>query len=127
MEGVFAFLDVLLGGAALVVEAHHPVWFHRQVDDDEADFGEQVARVPFDLGDRPARLVPGCRLILEVFVEALDLGLRWDDPRAGSAGARCSRAVWHCRAAGWCRISSPPLVTHRLQGWHKRRLRGKTA
>jgi hypothetical protein len=25
MEGVFAFLDVLLGGAALIVKPHHPV------------------------------------------------------------------------------------------------------
>ena len=31
VEGVFAFLDVLLGGAALVIEPHHPVWLHRQV------------------------------------------------------------------------------------------------
>jgi len=75
-KGILALLDVLLGGAALVVEPHHPVWFHRQVGDDEADFGEQLARMPFDLGDHPARLVPRRRLILEVLVEALDLGLR---------------------------------------------------
>ncbi len=36
-EGVFAFLDVLLGGAALVVEPHHPVRVHGQIGNDEAD------------------------------------------------------------------------------------------
>ncbi len=30
-EGVLACLDVLLAGAALVVEAHHPVGLNRQV------------------------------------------------------------------------------------------------
>ena len=81
-EGVFAFLDVLLGGAALVVEPDHPVWLHRQVGDYEADTREQFARVPFDLGDDAAFLVPGRRLILEVLVEALDLGQRRPPDRA---------------------------------------------
>jgi len=31
---------VLLGGAALVVEAHHSVGLHGQVGDDEADLWE---------------------------------------------------------------------------------------
>src|SRR3546814_5473111 len=53
-----------------------PVWLHRQVGDDEADFGEQLARMPFDLGDDAARLVPGRRLILEVLEEPFDLGQR---------------------------------------------------
>src|SRR3546814_19250709 len=75
-KGIFAFLDVLLCGAALVVEPHHPVWLHRQVGDDEADFGEQLARMPFDLGDDAARLVPGRRLILEVLEEPFALGPR---------------------------------------------------
>jgi hypothetical protein len=58
---------VLLGGAALVVEPHHhPVRLHRQVGDDEADTREQLARMPFDLGNHTARLVPGRGLILEV-------------------------------------------------------------
>lgn len=30
-EGDFAFFDVLLGGAALVMEPHHPVRLHQQV------------------------------------------------------------------------------------------------
>gem|GEM_PF-2606171 len=73
-KGMLAFLDVLLGGAALVVEPHDPVRVHGHVGDDEADTRKQLARMPFNLGDHPARLVPGRRLIFEVLVEALDLG-----------------------------------------------------
>ena len=40
-EGVFALLDVLLGGAASIVKADHPVRLHRQVGDDEAHAGER--------------------------------------------------------------------------------------
>ena len=76
MEGVFAFLDVLLGGAALIVKAHHPVRLHWQAGDDEADLRKQIARVPFDLGDNTAFLAPGRRLIVEILVDALDLGER---------------------------------------------------
>ena len=75
MEGVFALLDMLLGGAAPVVEPDHPIRLHRQVGDDEADLGEQLARMPFDLGDHAAWLVPTLSLILEVLVEPLHLGL----------------------------------------------------
>jgi hypothetical protein len=74
---------VLLGGAALVVEAHHPVRVHGQVGDDEADFWEQLARTPFCLGGDTAGLVPGCGLILEVVIEALDLGWRGAAEGAG--------------------------------------------
>jgi len=66
---------VLFGGAALVVQAHHPVGLHRQVGDDEADTGEQRARVPLEPGDDTAGLVPALRLIREVLVEAHGLGL----------------------------------------------------
>ena len=45
-------------------------------------YREQLARMPFDLGDHPAFLVPGRRLILEVLIEALDLGLRGSPDRA---------------------------------------------
>ena len=76
MEGVFAFLDVLLGGAALIVKPHHPVRLHRQVGDDEADLRKQLARVPFDLGDNTAFLAPGRRLIVEILEEPFDLGQR---------------------------------------------------
>ena len=76
VEGVLAFLDMLLGGAALVIEPHHPVGLHRQVGDDEAHAGKQLTRMPFDLRGDPALLVPGCGLILEILVEPLYLGQR---------------------------------------------------
>ena len=77
MEGVFALLDMLLGGAAPVVEPDHPVRLHRQIGDDEADTREQLARMPFDLGDHAALFVPGGRLIVEILEEPFDLGQRW--------------------------------------------------
>lgn len=49
-EGMFGFLDVRLGGAALVVVPHDPVGVLGHVGDDEADFWEQLARMPFNLG-----------------------------------------------------------------------------
>ena len=61
---------------SLIVKPHHPVRLHRQIGDDEADTWEEFAWRPFDLGDDAARLVPGCGLILEVLVEALDLDQR---------------------------------------------------
>ena len=67
---------MLLRGAALVVEPHNPIRLHRQVAAGEADAREQLARVPFDLGDNAARLLPGRCLILEILVEAFDLGQR---------------------------------------------------
>jgi hypothetical protein len=48
-EGVIAFLDMLLGGAALVIEPHHPLGLHGQVGDDEAHTGKSS---------------PGCHSIL---------------------------------------------------------------
>ncbi len=53
-----AFLDMLFGGAALVVESNDPVRLHRQLGDHEAylweaDLREQVTRMPFDIGDDP--------------------------------------------------------------------------
>jgi len=76
VDCVLAFLDMLLCCAALIVEADDPVRLHRQVGDDEADFGEQLARMPFDLRYDTAGLVPGRRLILEVLVKAFDRGQR---------------------------------------------------
>lgn len=49
--------------AALVVEQDHPVPLHGQIGDDEADLWEQLARMPFDLGNDTVRLVPTPRLI----------------------------------------------------------------
>ncbi len=86
-QGVFAFVDVLRGGAALVVEPHHPVRHHRQVGDDEAITREQFARMPFDFRDYPALLDPGRRLIPEALVEAFDLGQR--RPTHGAAQSMC--------------------------------------
>ena len=53
-----AFLDMLFGGAALVVEPNDPVRLHRRVGDHEADLREQVARMPFDPGGDPPWFVP---------------------------------------------------------------------
>ena len=74
---------MLLSGAALVVEPHHPVRLHRQVGDNEAHAGKQLARMPLDLGDHAAWFVPALRLILEILVEALDLGQRGAPHRPG--------------------------------------------
>ena len=71
---MLALLDVLPGGAALVIEPNHPVWFHRQVGDNETHTGEQLTRVPFDPGDDAALLVPGRRLIVEIHEEPLHPG-----------------------------------------------------
>lgn len=71
--GLSALLDVLLGGAALVSEPHHPFWLHGQVGDGDAQPGEKLARMPFDLGDDAALIRPALRLIVEIPVEALDL------------------------------------------------------
>lgn len=49
---------VLLCCAALFVEADDPVWFHWQIGDNEADAGEQLAGVPFDLSDDSPWFVP---------------------------------------------------------------------
>ena len=75
-EGILALLDVLLGGATLVVELHHPVGFHRQVGDDEAHAGEELARMPFDLGDDTALLLLALRPVVEILVEPVHLGQR---------------------------------------------------
>ncbi len=53
-----SFLDMLFGGAALVVEPNDPVRLHRRVGDDKADLREQVTRMPFDPGDDPPWFVP---------------------------------------------------------------------
>jgi len=74
-EGILALFDVLLGRAASVVVAADLIGLHGQVGDDEAHAGKQLARMPFDLGDDAAHLVPGRSLILAVLVKALDLGL----------------------------------------------------
>lgn len=83
VQGVFVLLDVPLGGAALVLEPHHPVGLHEQVGDDEAYTGEQRARRPFDPGADPAGLAPALPLIPEILVEPLDPGLQRTAYRGG--------------------------------------------
>ncbi len=58
IDCVFAFLDVLLSRAALIVEANDPVRLHRQIADDKAHAREQITGVPLDLCDDAAGLVP---------------------------------------------------------------------
>jgi len=55
---VFAFLDVLLRFASLIVEGHHLLGWAAQIGDDEADTGNQFPRMPFNLGNDTAFLVP---------------------------------------------------------------------
>lgn len=64
------FLDMLFGCATLIVEVDNPVRVHRQIGHDKADAREQLAGMPFNLGDDAAWLVPRRRLILEVTVNA---------------------------------------------------------
>ena len=52
-DRVLALLDVLLGGATLVVEDHDPVGTVRQIGDDKADAWVKLAGMPFDLGNHP--------------------------------------------------------------------------
>jgi hypothetical protein len=63
---IVAFLDPLLGCAALVIEGDDPFGRAALVGHDEADAGIKVARMPLDLGDHPARLGPASRLVGEV-------------------------------------------------------------
>ena len=74
-ESILAFLDVLLSGAALIVELHHPIRLHRKVGHDETHAGEQLARRPLDLRDHPPFTFPALRLVIEGLVETLDFGL----------------------------------------------------
>src|SRR5712671_3309722 len=66
--GPFAFLDPLLGRAALIVERHDPLGWARQVRHDEADAGIEFARMPLDLGHDAARRLPALRPVAEAGV-----------------------------------------------------------
>ena len=72
VEGMFAFLDVQLGSATLIVELHHLFRFLFHVGDDEAELRQQFARRPYDLGDDTAFLFPGFRFVLEFHVDPFD-------------------------------------------------------
>jgi hypothetical protein len=56
LEHVFVFLDVLLGGAPAVAKGQHAFVRQAAIGDDEADAGEQLAGMEFNLGHDPARL-----------------------------------------------------------------------
>jgi hypothetical protein len=66
-------LDPPLGRAPSVGEPDHPFRAPPQVRRHEADTGEQLARVPFDLGHHPPSTVPRLRPIPEAVVEDLRL------------------------------------------------------
>src|SRR5215510_12710442 len=63
--GGLAFLDPLLGGAALVVEADDGPVRSAQRGDDEAHPGEEFAEMMLDLRDHTAQTVPGGKLVME--------------------------------------------------------------
>ena len=65
LDGVFAFLDPLLGRAALIVECDDPLGGSAQVGYNEPDARVQLTRMPLDLGDDAAGFVPGRGLIAE--------------------------------------------------------------
>jgi hypothetical protein len=63
LDRALALFDVLLAGAAVVVEGDDPLSRSGQVGDDEAGAWVQLARMPLDLGHDPARFLPALRLI----------------------------------------------------------------
>jgi len=75
--GPFAFLDPLLGRAALIVERHDPLGWARQVRHDEADAGIEFARMPLDLGHDAARRLTALRRC--VIVRKYQAQLIWEE------------------------------------------------
>lgn len=73
-ERVFAFLDVLLCRAALVVELEHPFITNSQRLDQIAHSGKQLSEVPFRLGHNPASLTQALGLIGEIGIMAFHGG-----------------------------------------------------
>ena len=71
-DGMLAFLDMLLGGVALVVESQHPLVRQAAVGDDETDSREQLAQMELHFGDHPARLLPTLGPVMEAGVLAHD-------------------------------------------------------
>src|SRR5680860_669732 len=76
LQRVLALLDVLLGGAAAVVESQYPLVRQAAVGDDEADGRKQLARMEFDLGHHTPWLRPALRPVVEAGVVADDV-VRW--------------------------------------------------
>ena len=90
-DRVLAFLDVLLAGAALVIEGDDALGRPRQVGDDEPDARVQLTRMPFDLGHDVARLIPALRIVAEVGVEASHLVWRLPNRALGCGISSCCR------------------------------------
>ena len=76
LDRVLALLDMLLGSSPAIVEGQNPFIGKTSVGDDEADAGEQLARMELDLGDNPARLRPALRPVVEAGVVPDDM-VRW--------------------------------------------------
>src|SRR5262249_13059378 len=68
---ILALLDPLFRRASPVVEAYDALRGALQIGHDEADAGEQLARVPLHLGHDPAGTLPGPSPIAEAGVELL--------------------------------------------------------
>src|SRR4030081_1399298 len=86
-----AFLDPLLACSALVVESNDAPGRAAHVGDYKADTRIEFARMPFDLGDDPARLRPASDLIGEIGVIRDHPDGRSPTNRHGESGA--ARAV----------------------------------
>ena len=79
LDRALAFLDPLFARPTLIVESDDPLGWARQVGDDETDARIKLAGMPFDFGDHPARLGPGCGLIAEIGMEPPDFMGRSSD------------------------------------------------
>ncbi len=62
VQGVLAFLDPLLGGAASIVKVHHPWSLCTHIGDNETDPRKEFALMPLNLGNHPTSPGPNWRL-----------------------------------------------------------------
>jgi hypothetical protein len=93
-DRAFALFDPLLARATLVIEGYDILGGPRHVRHDESDARIEFARMPFDLGDDPARLRPASGLIGEIGVGAPHLVWRAPDrPRQQIADPPLQDAV----------------------------------
>lgn len=97
-DRLLAFFEVLLGGTRLIVEIDDPVMVHRHVGDNEIDAGEQLPRIPLDLGDNALGLVPKGHLVLEVTVKV-----------AAIVGRALLRRAENCHRQAWMLRASDPI------------------
>ena len=86
LDGVFAFLDVLLRCPTVIIKRHHPFGGPRQVGDNKADAGAQLAGVPFHLGHHAPLPVPTSSLIPEAGVIAPHMVRRTTDGAGQQVG-----------------------------------------